>query len=110
MNTFHGYEVRLCAIQVPPLVYIQNNLTGLDRFKGDDSIIVQTILRKLNATINVTVKNVMLGGIDKYGRMTGLLEEVATGLCDIAMNSRSFTMMWHLRYFIVIVHDFFFKF
>ncbi|KAL2726853.1 uncharacterized protein V1478_007131 [Vespula squamosa] len=98
MNTFHGYEVRLCAIQVPPFLYIQNNLTGLDRFKGDDSIIVQTILRKLNATINVTVKDIMLGGIDKYGSMTGLLEEVANGLCDIAMNSRSFTMMWHLSF------------
>ncbi|KAF7400642.1 hypothetical protein HZH66_005826 [Vespula vulgaris] len=98
INTFHGYEVRLCAIQVPPFLYIQNNLTGLERFKGDDSIIVQTILKKLNTTINITVKDLMLGGIDKYGGMTGLLEEVTNGLCDIAMNSKSFTMTWHLSY------------
>lgn len=49
----------------------------------------------------------MLGGIDEYGSMTGLLGEVANGMCDIGMNSRSFTMMWHLRYFIIIFKIYF---
>lgn len=49
----------------------------------------------------------MLGGINEYGSMTGLLGEVANGICDVGMNSRSFTLMWHLRYFIVIFQDLF---
>ncbi|XP_046817561.1 uncharacterized protein LOC124423642 [Vespa crabro] len=98
VNTFHGYEVRLCATNTPPFLYIQNNITGLDKFKGYDSLIVQTILKKLNTTMNITVKNLMLGGIDKYGSMTDLLQEIANGICDVGMNSRSFTMMWHLSY------------
>ncbi|XP_015174649.1 PREDICTED: uncharacterized protein LOC107065449 isoform X2 [Polistes dominula] len=71
---------------------------GLDRFSGDNSMIIKTILQKLNATINITVKQMMLGGINKYGRMTGVLGEVASGNYDMGMNSRSFTMMWHLSY------------
>ncbi|XP_043492495.1 uncharacterized protein LOC122517934 [Polistes fuscatus] len=97
-SALHGYEVKLCGIYAPPHLSINDNITGIDRFGGDNGMIIKTILQKLNATINITIKPMLFGGIDKYGRMTGLLGEVASGLYDMAMNSRSFTMMWHLSY------------
>ncbi|KAG7198409.1 hypothetical protein KM043_005797 [Ampulex compressa] len=97
----NGYEIRLNAIAMEPLLKIDDSKPGLEKFGGDNGEIIKILFSKLNASLHVTVHNgttYELGGIGVNGTMVGMLADVSNGRVDMGMNTRALFVMWKLSH------------
>lgn len=99
--TLNRYKIRINAIDVKPYIKINLSLSKQERFRGDSSEIIKTLLNKLNASLEITILHrdvYSLGGIGPNGTYDGLLAPLSDSRADITMNARSLFVLWKIRY------------
>ncbi|KAL0111568.1 hypothetical protein PUN28_013042 [Cardiocondyla obscurior] len=100
-TTLDRYEIRLNAVEMEPYIKINWTAPNREKFRGDNSEIINILLVKLNASLSINVYNgsiYNLGTIGPNGTLLGLMAPLSDGRIDIGMNSRPLLVMWKVKY------------